>query len=688
MGVAGLVQAIMMSVRKNSAEQLAALEGQAQLARSQGKTVWLKTAAKDAESLQFISATWIDKHLCPLQRQTPWVVESRACFVDVRLKNNPNLTAVRENAPNMVDDVASLLETQEDVELDYEDDLDLMEDQPRPMLTNQVSLPPPKPVLAEVNTAMSEEAMSPTPTTTVETHRQSAGRDSHSIRLPGRSGAKQKRRPQSDSPVTPQKPAPCSTVRSEKRRKVTPVPSKRRNGCPISWCDAMEQYRYPKGHMYARHIPTGLHVQESGRAATQRRMAALESVAASWGEKDLGSFVKMLNSTGWFAAIPKVPSSMTASIEALNKLLVWTETDRGSPISSPGMLLHWEVLQELLVRLTNQQYAALQRQYNILPEEVDRRMPPAEVVPSGVSFSACSTSGEEEEEEENWVVVDEVEKLSEAFDSHFHLDRLQTALGVGEITLEDIHSRLHPSDTYEVDVVGAVANFCDPSTYPDATTISHLRKQGVRITVGLHPKHPRRNNAPALQTLSQLIAHPEVVGVGEVGIDQSVPVEEWSRQQDLLQDVLEKLQPHHVLVLHCRGMLNLDSKEAYTTLMYQCVGVVPPEQPSTSTWFHRDDTRRRAVDFVASGTSTLDLPPWLPVSARSRRPLSARWTAIRSCWRRTPHTFLLVDANTPRQVSSSSSLRSSAQVRGDSLGGGSACVSGEWAPTVQLSPRE
>ncbi len=176
------------------------------------------------------------------------------------------------------------------------------------------------------------------------------------------------------------------------------------------------------------------------------------------------------------------------------------------------MLLHWEILRELLARLTVQQYTSLQEFFNFTDEEVQQRLPPqpadAQVLPqpeytppsrvddnadrkdddttvlphleSAPLSPAQDTSEKENEDEDpdNWLVVDEASTLPAAYDSHFHLDRLQEALGMGEdSTLDAIHARLHPVEAYDVDVTGSVANLCDPTTYPDAQTIASLREQ-------------------------------------------------------------------------------------------------------------------------------------------------------------------------------------------------------------------
>ncbi len=133
---------------------------------------------------------------------------------------------------------------------------------------------------------------------------------------------------------------------------------------------------------------------------------------------------------------------------------------------------------------------------------------------------------------------------------------------------------------YDVQLSGAVANFCDPESYPDVETITSLKDLGVRTTIGIHPKKARDHSgdSAALGTLAGLVQHPDVVGVGEVGLDHSVPSWHWSKQHELLDAILPHLEERHTLVLHCRGRSSEDCEEAYSALLYHCVGVAAPSQ--------------------------------------------------------------------------------------------------------------
>ena len=74
-----------------------------------------------------------------------------------------------------------------------------------------------------------------------------------------------------------------------------------------------------------------------------------------------------------------------------------------------------------------------------------------------------------------------------AFDSHFHMDWLRKKTAVRTWSVEDVES-CRRGAVPEVILVGGVANFCYPGTYPTVEFLRKLSEQGVEVTVGLHPK--------------------------------------------------------------------------------------------------------------------------------------------------------------------------------------------------------
>ena len=93
-----------------------------------------------------------------------------------------------------------------------------------------------------------------------------------------------------------------------------------------------------------------------------------------------------------------------------------------------------------------------------------------------------------------------------------------------------------------VKVVGAVANFCDPQTYPSPKEVD-LRRQRVRTTVGVHPKAAGNVSPSEIRARQELLKVPGVVGLGEVGLDHSLSPTLWVDQLELLSAILRMATP-------------------------------------------------------------------------------------------------------------------------------------------------
>lgn len=82
--------------------------------------------------------------------------------------------------------------------------------------------------------------------------------------------------------------------------------------------------------------------------------------------------------------------------------------------------------------------------------------------------------------------------------------------------------------------------------------IRKLTEDGFKVVVGAHPK--RLISANDRDVLRDLLLHPGVVGLGEVGIDNTVqPNDFWFMQERQLKELLSYLNSSMVLVLHIRG---------------------------------------------------------------------------------------------------------------------------------------
>ena len=117
---------------------------------------------------------------------------------------------------------------------------------------------------------------------------------------------------------------------------------------------------------------------------------------------------------------------------------------------------------------------------------------------------------------------------------------------------------------FNINLDGAVANFCDNETWPSQEEVRTLASDGVAVTIGLHPKLATAVRPAVLARLEATVRYQGVVGIGEVCLDHSVSVYEWSAQQEVVSSVLRSLTPAHVLVIHCRGVPATDGTVVYT----------------------------------------------------------------------------------------------------------------------------
>ncbi|MES9883636.1 MAG: TatD family hydrolase [Sedimenticola sp.] len=145
-------------------------------------------------------------------------------------------------------------------------------------------------------------------------------------------------------------------------------------------------------------------------------------------------------------------------------------------------------------------------------------------------------------------------RLPEAFDSHFHLDRTIGILKLpATASLDSVLRHILPPKEREVALVGSVAVFCDPISYPTPDDVRNLRAQGMTVAVRLHPKNAKRTSSNDIQALRRLVKMPEVVGFGEIDLDQTTPVPEWDDQIDVLREMGRYIEKRHVVILHCRS---------------------------------------------------------------------------------------------------------------------------------------
>ncbi|XP_076095655.1 uncharacterized protein LOC143066728 [Mytilus galloprovincialis] len=142
--------------------------------------------------------------------------------------------------------------------------------------------------------------------------------------------------------------------------------------------------------------------------------------------------------------------------------------------------------------------------------------------------------------------------LPEAFDSHMHLDRSLTKMGLPSRTsLGDfLRVRLDPVPVDPVKLAGGVAVFCDPKTWP---RVSLRLEPGWVGAVGIHPKSAGQFEDATQHRFHQLVSHPSVSALGEVGVDFTVEEKLHARQISTLRWALQSCRFDQPVVLHIRG---------------------------------------------------------------------------------------------------------------------------------------
>ncbi|XP_013402404.1 uncharacterized protein LOC106168026 [Lingula anatina] len=163
-------------------------------------------------------------------------------------------------------------------------------------------------------------------------------------------------------------------------------------------------------------------------------------------------------------------------------------------------------------------------------------------------------------------------RLPEGFDAHFHLDRTSLRLGLKGLSLQQVVQGKDKDSLYPFTLTGGTAVFCDPDTWPDPKELPALRRMGLVLAVGLHPK--KVASSTQFACLETLLSSPNVSAVGEVGIDHTAPPGEWVGQRLRLEKVLQLLTPAKILVLHCRGLPGGEDDALFSLLMHlQCIPI-------------------------------------------------------------------------------------------------------------------
>ncbi|XP_052077949.1 putative deoxyribonuclease TATDN2 [Mytilus californianus] len=110
--------------------------------------------------------------------------------------------------------------------------------------------------------------------------------------------------------------------------------------------------------------------------------------------------------------------------------------------------------------------------------------------------------------------------------------------------------RLTPAPVDPIKLAGGVAVFCDPKTWP---RVPLRLEPGWVGAVGIHPKSAGQFEDATQHRFHQLVTHPSVSALGEVGVDFTVEERLQARQISTLRWALQSCRFNQPVVLHIRG---------------------------------------------------------------------------------------------------------------------------------------
>ncbi|CAC5415891.1 tatD [Mytilus coruscus] len=186
--------------------------------------------------------------------------------------------------------------------------------------------------------------------------------------------------------------------------------------------------------------------------------------------------------------------------------------------------------------------------------------------------------------------IQKVTLVSEAFDSHFHLDRASILLtGSLAMSVEQyLQEKLIPQPDISVEVVGGVIVYCDPDTYPQVLPDTSKWK----IAIGLHPKAAPYFNNDQFMAMQEALSDMRVSALGEMGLDRTVNPIHWVSQEKILDKLLGLARPNKPVILHLRGQATETMSEAvYTRALEIVQSRCEPEQKIHLHCFHGSTTQ-------------------------------------------------------------------------------------------------
>ncbi|RUS87891.1 hypothetical protein EGW08_004307 [Elysia chlorotica] len=135
------------------------------------------------------------------------------------------------------------------------------------------------------------------------------------------------------------------------------------------------------------------------------------------------------------------------------------------------------------------------------------------------------------------------------FDSHFHLDGGFTTAPIRSLD-RALSAKVDPQ--VPIELKGGCVVFCDPANFPSRGQAQDVSgRPGFKLAVGIHPKHAGYVGESHVCELKQIVDHPCVAALGEVGLDfpAKVPI---PQQVKLLEECLTVAPRNKPVVLHIR----------------------------------------------------------------------------------------------------------------------------------------
>lgn len=328
--------------------------------------------------------------------------------------------------------------------------------------------------------------------------------------------------------------------------------------CPYPECRRLDIKL--KRHIMRYHLPQFFE-EEMDEDFVPLRLDSLRSLSrVLMGREDFSELVNIVNCSRHIPKSSTIHSVLEKCMKELCLYAGWQIPVNFTlhPVNSPAMLLHFRCVTALLLQLTLEQpkifkltglvSSKSQAQKSTKQPAVyyNNSTVPRREPMSSPRFDIKSATGSRNSS---------VPREESAFDSHFHLNRTSQRIWgtvAGKYPQDFIKYALSENiPSHKVNVIGGVLNYSEPSNYKNIP----IPSGNWKIAVGVHPKRVSELTEDRFQQLQQLMKCSTIAALGEVGLDRTVPFQEWRIQEAALTRILKLAVPEKCLVLHLRGSI-------------------------------------------------------------------------------------------------------------------------------------